>query len=290
MAAALADGAKIDALDDRGMSPLHHAIAHRCADVVAELLATGADPARQSDFSNAPHFAVLDPTGIVKAAADRIDDDIHWQILRMLIEAGAPVNAGDLTGATLLDLAVATRPYPKEAVRFLTKQGARVTRQAGDLTKLLARLPYGSRTDLEIRVNEVRLLLEAGASADGALHALLGTYGYYEHEVPSDILTCRLTRCCVTVPGMSRTPAAAPPSTWLNPGPPAAISPITSQSLNFSALSTNGNDSRKRPYLGARSGRGAGIDPEARSVPRTRSHAMGAGPMFREWFVRGLRA
>ncbi|MFI9308794.1 hypothetical protein [Streptomyces triculaminicus] len=103
------------------MSPLHHAIAHRRADVVAELLTMGADPARQNDFGNAPHFAALDPTGTVKAVADRIDDETHWHIIRMLIDSGAPVNAGDLAGATLLDLAVATRPYPEEAIRFLTK-------------------------------------------------------------------------------------------------------------------------------------------------------------------------
>ncbi|MFE9500630.1 ankyrin repeat domain-containing protein [Streptomyces collinus] len=143
-AAALDNGAEADALDDRGTSPLHHAVAHRRADVVASLLAAGPDPSQQADFGNAPQFAALDRT--VKAAADCIDDDNHCHIIRMLIEAGAPVNAQDLTGATLLDLAAATRPYPQEVIPFLIGHGARLTRRAGDLTELLEEIPCDSTT------------------------------------------------------------------------------------------------------------------------------------------------
>ncbi|GAA2830676.1 ankyrin repeat domain-containing protein [Kribbella solani] len=187
--AALDGGATIGVLDERGMAPLHHAVAHRRVDVVTALLAAGADPSQQADFGNAPQFATLDPDGTVRAAADCIGDETHWQIIRVLLAAGAPVNAGDLTGATLLDLAAAVRPYPEEAIRFLIARGGRVSRRTGDLPELLQTLPIGSIDDLQIRVNEVGLLLDAGARADDrAMYALLGTRGYSEHEVPSEIL------------------------------------------------------------------------------------------------------
>ncbi|WP_433179863.1 ankyrin repeat domain-containing protein [Actinoallomurus sp. CA-150999] len=189
VAAALADGADVNALDDRGMSPLHHAVARRRPDAVAALLAAGADPALQAGFGNAPHFAALVGGETVKAATGRIEDADHRRILRTLVEAGAPVNAGDLTGATLLDLAIATRPYPEETIRFLTDRGAHAAHLASSpLAELLRSLPYYSTASMETRLNEVRFLLDSGASADGALHALLGFYGYYEREVSSETL------------------------------------------------------------------------------------------------------
>ncbi|WP_345438811.1 hypothetical protein [Actinoallomurus vinaceus] len=189
VAAALADGAEVNALDERGMSPLHHAVAHRRPYAVAALLAAGADPALQAGFGNAPHFAALVGGETVKAATARIEDADHWRILHMLVEAGAPVNAGDLTGTTLLDLAIATRPYPEEAIRYLTDRGAHTAHLASmPLTGLVRSLPYHSTASLEIRLNEVRFLLDSGTSPDGALHALLGFYGYYEREVSSEIL------------------------------------------------------------------------------------------------------
>jgi hypothetical protein len=186
---ALADGADANALDERGMSPLHHAVAHRRPDAVAALLAAGADPALQAEYGNAPHFAALGPGKTVSASVERVEHADHWRILRTLIEAGAPVNAGDRTGATLLDHAIATHPYPQEAIRFLADRGARAAHlESKPLNWRLERLPYDSITSLQRRVNEVRFLLDSGANTDGALHALLGDTGYYEHEVPGEIL------------------------------------------------------------------------------------------------------
>ena len=117
-----------DGLDGRGMAPLHHAVARRDLAAVRSLLDDGADPCQQADFGNSPHFAAVDgTTELVGPCADRIEDAEHWQILRMLVEAGAQVNATNLEGATLLDLAMATTPCPEEAVGFL--RGADV--QAG---------------------------------------------------------------------------------------------------------------------------------------------------------------
>ncbi|WP_433472590.1 ankyrin repeat domain-containing protein [Spirillospora sp. CA-142024] len=187
--AAIAGGASVNALDDRGMSPLHHAVARRRPDVVAALLAAGADPALQAAGGNAPHFAALGSGRTVEPIADHIEHDDHWRILRMLVEAGAPVNAPNRRATRLLDLAIRTRPYPQEAIRILTEHGAHTMQYAEHrLATLLRDLPYESREDLEIRVNEVRFRLESGASTQGALHALFDRYGYYEHEVDSDIL------------------------------------------------------------------------------------------------------
>jgi uncharacterized protein len=203
---ALSEGAHVDALDERGMSALHIAVAHRRPSAVTALLAAGADPALQAAYNNAPHFASLDDIERVAAGTERIEDADHLAILRALIEAGAPLNAQNRDGSTLLDLAIATRPYPEETVRFLVGKGARSVRLAhATFGRLLADLPYhGGRQALETRVNEVRFLLESGARPEDddaaaqptwlrpadspALHALLSFTGYYEREVPGEIL------------------------------------------------------------------------------------------------------
>ncbi|MFK4268224.1 ankyrin repeat domain-containing protein [Streptomyces milbemycinicus] len=203
---ALSEGAHIDALDERGMSALHIAVAHRRLSAVTALLAAGADPGLQAAYGNAPQFASLDDIERVTAGTERIEDADHLAILRTLIEAEAPINARNRDGSTLLDLAIATQPYPEETIRFLVGQGARSVRLTDpDFGRLLAVLPYSDgRRALETRVNEVRFLLESGfrpedaevaaqqpwlRSGDGpALHALLHFTGYYEREVPGEIL------------------------------------------------------------------------------------------------------
>ncbi|MDX3227576.1 ankyrin repeat domain-containing protein [Streptomyces sp. ME19-01-6] len=203
---ALSEGAHVNALDERGMSALHIAVAHRRLSAVTALLAAGADPALQFAYNNAPQFASLDDSERVSAGAERLEDDEHLAILHALIEAGAPVNAQNRDGSTLLDMAIATQPYPEETIRFLVGKGTRSVRLTDpDFGRLLAVLPYSDgRQALETRVNEVRFLLESGARpedaevaaqqtwlrhGDGpALHALLAFTGYYEREVPGDIL------------------------------------------------------------------------------------------------------
>ncbi|MGY0060996.1 ankyrin repeat domain-containing protein [Streptomyces sp. LZ34] len=203
---ALSEGAHIDALDERGMSALHIAVAHRRPSAVTALLAAGADPGLQAAYNNAPQFAALDDIERVAAGTERIEDADHLDILRTLIEAGAPINAQNRDGSTLLDLAIATQPYSEETIRFLVGKGARSVRLTDpDFGRLLADLPYrGGRQALETRVSEVRFLLESGArpedaevaaqrpwlrDQDGpALHALLHFTGYYEREVPGEIL------------------------------------------------------------------------------------------------------
>ncbi|NUP40676.1 MAG: ankyrin repeat domain-containing protein [Streptomyces sp.] len=203
---ALSEGARVNALDERGMSALHIAVAHRQASAVTALLAAGADPALQAAYNNAPQFASLDDSERVTAGAERLEDAGHLAILRTLIDAEAPINAQNRDGSTLLDLAIATHPYPEETIRHLVGKGARSIRLTDpDFGRLLAVLPYSDgRQALETRVSQLRFLLESGArpedaeaaaqrpwlrAQDGpALHALLHFTGYYEREVPGDIL------------------------------------------------------------------------------------------------------
>ncbi|MEV0086944.1 ankyrin repeat domain-containing protein [Saccharopolyspora sp. NPDC050642] len=189
IAAAISAGANVNAPDERGMAPLHVAVAHRKPAAVAALLAAGARTDLQAEYGNAPHFAALDGNQRVKPCAAQIDDDDHRQILRALVEAGAPVNATSLTGATMLDLAIRSLPYPEGDVRFLVGRGAHSGELDGQpLHELLEDLPYQSARALRVRMNEVRFLLESGAEKEHALSALIGDTGYYEHEVPAETL------------------------------------------------------------------------------------------------------
>ncbi|MEY7972206.1 ankyrin repeat domain-containing protein [Saccharomonospora xinjiangensis] len=186
--AALAGGADVNALDERGMTALHVAVAYRHVDAVSALLTAGADPRLQAEYGNAVHFAALE-ADLVRPSADGIEDGAHRDILRALVAAGAPVDATNLVGATLLDLAVRTLPYPEEKIRFLLDHGARsASLRDASVHALLRNLPFGTPADLRTRVNEVRFLLASGISADGALRALVNDTGYDEKEVPGDVL------------------------------------------------------------------------------------------------------
>jgi ankyrin repeat protein len=181
------------------MAPLHVAVAHRQLAVVAALLAAGADANLQSEYGNAPHFAALDRVQRVMPCARQIEDKNHWQILRTLLDAGADVNATSRRGATVMDLAIATVPYPREPLRFLVARSARGDLDGSSLGGLLDGLPAYSLRHLQVRVNKVRFLLEAGADPNQlhssrfgreektALSLLFDSVGYKEDSVPGEI-------------------------------------------------------------------------------------------------------
>ena len=187
-----------DTLDGRGMSALHLAVAYRRPAAVSARLAAGVDPNLQAEYGNAAHFAAVDRDGLVGPVADRIEDPEHWRILRALIEAGAALDAGNRCGATLLDVAIATRPYPEEWIDFLVGRGARSALTAGScLGDLLWELKFDEGRSVEIRANQVRFLLDSGADPNevsGAPYArelpmrsLVG-YPYDSRNVPGEIL------------------------------------------------------------------------------------------------------
>jgi hypothetical protein len=202
--AALRAGARVNGWDARGMTALHVATAYRRPAIVALLLAAGADPDAQCGYGNAPHFAAVDPQGDVGPCATRIDDVDHERIVRMLVDAGAGLDATDPYGITLLDLVLATRPYPTELVRLLVNMGAGSAMLADrSLVDLLAWLPEGW-TRAEVVANQVRFLLESGADPNRpcrkffggglspsmtALDALFQDRPYeQELDVPGDVL------------------------------------------------------------------------------------------------------
>ncbi|WP_407285084.1 ankyrin repeat domain-containing protein [Streptomyces sp. BP-8] len=204
MTQALKAGAGVDALDERGMGALHLAVAHRKLGAVRALLDAGADPGLQAAYGNAPHFAALDGKRRVMPCAAVIEDAGHERILRALVEAGTPVRVRDRLDATLLDMALATLPYPEETLRFLVSAGAESGCLEGmSLGRLLDRLPHGSPRKLAEHLNRVRFLLDPGTDPRGAdkepgasvgresepaLHVLLGHTGYHEREVSGEML------------------------------------------------------------------------------------------------------
>lgn len=196
--AALALGAHIDGLDERGMAPLHVAVGHRKDGAAAALLAAGADASLQAGFGNAPQFAALGEDEQLYPTAFQVDDDAHWMMLQRLVEAGADVQARNTLGMTLVDLLLWSPAYPVERIAWLRARGAQSGWLRHDkLTEKLCIPPWGDLPALRRLVNQVRYLLEDGADAnqppslgfdDRPLQSLIGSTGYSEQEIPGDIL------------------------------------------------------------------------------------------------------
>ena len=145
---------------------LHAATLRRHPEVVKALLAAHADPGLATSFKNtALHCACW-------AAADQAEEDRPKQleIIRMLLDAGADINA--LNGGKSTPLALATASGDADIVRVLLEHGA-----DANLADAEGKAPLHDASDqgfLEV----VRELLAHGADANGS-HA-----GVYKHWTP----------------------------------------------------------------------------------------------------------
>jgi uncharacterized protein len=176
-----------NALDDRGMSPLHHAVAGGDPAAVAALLEAGADPDLQAGYGNSPLFAAVDDRGEVASALEAVDGD-RWAITTALLDRGADVNARDRAGRTLVDLAVQTLPYPAGAIEELHARGGRSFVLKPATIEMHLRHCHHYRGDgFLMQLNRIRYLLETGAERRGLLHQLLGDR-YSWTELPPEKL------------------------------------------------------------------------------------------------------
>lgn len=93
-----------NSLDERGMSPLHHAVARGDLAEVAALLESGADPNLQAEYGNSPLFAAIDTRGNTSSALEALDDE-RWAMTKALLDHGAYIDSRDRLGRSIVDLA-----------------------------------------------------------------------------------------------------------------------------------------------------------------------------------------
>jgi len=177
-----------NSLDDRGMSPLHHAVARGDLDEVTTLLEDGADPNLQAEYGNSPHFAAIDRNGHTSSVLEKLDAD-RWAIAKTLLDHGGEVNSRDRLGRTLIDLAVQTLPYPAETVDALLARGARSFILKPDaIDKWMTHCFYTNADGVQAQLNQIRYVLDAGAERRGLLHRLFEVASVYGRGVPDNRL------------------------------------------------------------------------------------------------------
>lgn len=177
-----------NSLDDRGMSPLHHAVAQGDFPTVTALLEAGADPNLQSEYGNSPLFAAIDHRGHTSSVLEAIDSD-RWAVTRALLDHGARTNSRDRLGRTLVDLAAQTLPYPAAVIEELHVRGGQSFMLKPEEIRSRLECLYFDKLDwFQVRLNEIRYLLENGAERRGLLHHFFGTSGWWEDELSGDQL------------------------------------------------------------------------------------------------------
>jgi ankyrin repeat protein len=147
--AMLRHGANIDGRDETKYTPLLWAADDLFWDTATLLLQHGANPNVQGEYGNTPLMA---------AAANPAGSNL----VRLLLERDADVNAKNDRGWTALHCAVESRHASVDTVRLLLEHGADVNAGEYILDRTPLMLACMSDTTLEI----VRLLLKHGASVD----------------------------------------------------------------------------------------------------------------------------
>jgi ankyrin repeat protein len=100
----LAAGAKINAQDKNGASPLHRAVRTRCAAAVRYLLEAGADPTLKNKPGSGPFHLAVQDTGRGGSGAD-VARAAQRQIIEEFLSAGVTTALKDGKGKSVLDCA-----------------------------------------------------------------------------------------------------------------------------------------------------------------------------------------
>ena len=153
-------GAKPDAADPEGDTPLHIAAMSDRTEVVAALLGRGAPIEARNEYGRTPLLLCARERGQTATA-------------RVLIEAGADVNASDKFGSTALELA-AWRGKA-ELIDLLLEKGAKVPESGEKWQAGLSEAAAQGLTKLFRRLIEAGQDLKAlGPSGETLLHAAAG--------------------------------------------------------------------------------------------------------------------
>ncbi|NQU09841.1 ankyrin repeat domain-containing protein [bacterium] len=179
--ALLQAGAKVNAVDFRGWTPLHHALDRNRTDTALLLLERGADPTRPNEAGGTPLFVAAGANecrGLTALLKRRVEVDTpaqdgvtpllfavrrgHTEAVRLLLDAGADLQrrpADSCRSSCLIE--AAGRGY-REIVKVLVEHGARL--EDLDQCEYTPLMRAASQGHLEV-INE---LLTGEAQVDGA--------------------------------------------------------------------------------------------------------------------------
>jgi ankyrin repeat protein len=175
----LAAGAPIDYAVDESIIALGRAIMQRHSKMVKYLLEQGADVnkailANGGDGTRTPlEYACLTATVWSAAENEFVDKPVSVDILKLLLAAGADVNATDASGkgiTALHNLAQARAAAPAEAVQLMIQHGAKVNvRDVSGRTPLM--VCVNEHTDTALSLQHIAALISAGADCKLATNA-----------------------------------------------------------------------------------------------------------------------
>lgn len=152
---AINDGVDIDAFDETGSTALFLAANWGCVDIVRFLIEAGADVNRGDEDDKETPLMIAAARTNLYGNKIYIGDNGHIEVMKLLIKAGANVNAKSSFGWTAL--MGAANAGSIEAVKLLLKSGANPKHRSADKDTALSRAKEAGYADV------VKLLREAGA-------------------------------------------------------------------------------------------------------------------------------